>query len=135
MFDLWRGLPVVKVSDVGPPGAAEGRFFPGGFLGMRKTDRRGTRAPVNVFLEPNERPAADEQDVGGIHRSKLLMWMLSAALRRNISHRAFQNLQQRLLDSLARDVARDRRDFVLAADFVDLVYIDDPLLAALHVPI
>ncbi len=63
------------------------------------------------------------------------MRMLSSTLRRNVGDRAFQNLQQRLLNAFARNVAGDRGIFVLAPDLVDLVYIDDALLAALHVPI
>ena len=47
----------------------------------------------------------------------------------------FQDLQQRLLHALARNVAGDRRVLVLAADLVDFVDIDDALLAALHVPV
>ena len=63
------------------------------------------------------------------------MRMLAAALRRNIGDRAFQDLQQRLLHAFARDIAGDRRIFVLAADLVDFVDIDDALLAPLHVAI
>jgi hypothetical protein len=47
--------------------------------------------------------------------------------------RAFQDLQQRLLHTLAGDVAGDRRVFALAGDLVDLVDIDDAGLGALHV--
>ena len=45
----------------------------------------------------------------------------------------FEDLQQRLLDAFARDVAGDRRVLVLAADLVDLVDVDDALLALLDV--
>ena len=61
--------------------------------------------------------------------------MLAAALRRNIGDRAFQNLEQRLLHALARNVARDRRILVLPADLIDFVDVDDALLALLHVAI
>ena len=92
-------------------------------------------APRDHLLQTHERAAADEQDVGGIHGREFLVRMLAPALRRNVGHRSFQDLQQRLLHALARDVAGDRRVFVLAADLVDLVDIDDALLALLHVAI
>ena len=80
-----------------------------------------------IFSRPDERAAADEQDVRRVDRRELLVRMLAAALRRNVGDRAFQNLQQRLLHALARDIARDRRILVLAADLVDLVDVDDAL--------
>ena len=89
----------------------------------------------NHFLQPDESAAADEQDVGGVHRREFLVRMLAAALRRNVGDRAFQDLQQRLLHAFARDIAGDGRILVLAADLVDFVDIDDALLAALHVPV
>ncbi len=59
--------------------------------------------------------------------------MLAAALRRHVGDGAFQDLQQRLLDALTRDVAGDRGVLVLAADLVDFVDVDDALLALLDV--
>jgi hypothetical protein len=59
--------------------------------------------------------------------------VLASALRRHVGHRAFEDLEQRLLDALARHVARDRGVLVLAADLVDLVDVDDALLALLDV--
>ena len=64
---------------------------------------------------------------------ELLVRVLAAALRRHVGDRAFEDLQQRLLDAFARDVARDRGVLVLAADLVDLVDVDDALLALLDV--
>ncbi len=63
------------------------------------------------------------------------MRVLPAALRRDVGDRAFENLQERLLDALARHVARDRGVLVLAADLIDLVDVDDALLRALHVAV
>ena len=88
-----------------------------------------------TFSRPDERAAADEQDVGGVHRREFLVRVLAPALRRNIRNRTFQDLQQRLLHALARDIAGDRRILVLAADLVDLVDVDDALLALLHVAV
>ena len=64
---------------------------------------------------------------------ELLVRVLAAALRRHVGDRAFEDLQQRLLDAFARHVARDRGVLVLAADLVDLVDVDDALLALLDV--
>ena len=97
---------------------------------VRVPTRRG-----DGLFQADERPAADEQDVGRIDRREFLMRMLAAALRRNVGDRAFQDLQQRLLHAFARNIAGDGRILVLAADLVDFVDIDDALLAALHVPI
>ena len=52
---------------------------------------------------------------------------------RHVGDRAFEDLQERLLDALARHVARDGRVLVLAADLVDFVDVDDALLALLDV--
>ncbi len=59
--------------------------------------------------------------------------MLSSSLRRNIGHRPLEDLEQRLLDTFARDVAGDGGILVLARDLVDLVDVDDPFLALLDV--
>ncbi len=59
--------------------------------------------------------------------------MLAAALRRHGGDGAFHQLEQRLLDALARHVAGDRGVFRLARDLVDLVDVDDAALRALDV--
>src|SRR6266404_2560101 len=59
--------------------------------------------------------------------------MLATALRGNRGNRAFHDLQKRLLHALTRYVARDRRVVGFAADFVDLVDIDDAALRALDI--
>ena len=61
------------------------------------------------------------------------MGVLAPALRRHARGRPLQDLQQRLLDALARHVARDRRVVGLAGDLVDLVDVDDPRLGLLDV--
>ena len=63
------------------------------------------------------------------------MRVLAPALRRHRGDRALENLEQRLLDTLARDVARDRRVVRLARDLVDLVDVDDPGLGLLDVEV
>ena len=59
--------------------------------------------------------------------------MLAAALRRHGGHRAFHDLEERLLHALARHVAGDRGIVGLAADLVDLVDIDDAALRPLDI--
>src|SRR5262245_60646505 len=90
-------------------------------------------AAFDLLVEPDEGAAADEQDVGRVDLEELLVRMLAPALRRDVGHRAFEDLEQRLLHALARHVARNRRVLVLAADLVDLVDVDDALLALLDV--
>ena len=90
-------------------------------------------AALDLLVEADEGAAADEQDVGRVDLEELLVRVLAAALRRHVGDRAFEDLQQRLLDAFARHVARDRRVLVLAADLVDLVDVDDALLALLDV--
>src|ERR1700740_2321668 len=59
--------------------------------------------------------------------------MLAAALRRYIRGRALEELEQRLLHALARDVAGDRRVVRFAGNLVDLVDVDDAALRALDI--
>jgi len=59
--------------------------------------------------------------------------MLAPALWRHRGDRAFHDLQQRLLDALARHVAGDRGVVRLARNLVDLVDIDDAALGALNI--
>ncbi len=91
------------------------------------------RAVQDDLLEPRERAAADEQDIGGVDLQELLLRMLASALRRHRGDRALDELEQRLLHALARDVARDRRVVGLARDLVDLVDVDDARLRLLDV--
>ncbi len=91
------------------------------------------RALGDDLLEAGESTGDDEQHVGRVDLDELLVRMLAAALRGNGGDRALENLQQRLLHALARDVAGDRRVLGLAGDLVDLVDVDDAGLGALDV--
>src|SRR6185369_3002534 len=95
--------------------------------------RRLRQAALAPILQPDERAAADEEDVGGVDLDEFLVRMLPSALRRNVGHGSFEDLEQRLLHALAGDVARDRRVVALAADLVDLVDVDDAALRLLFV--
>ena len=61
--------------------------------------------------------------------------MLAAAGGRNACHRALKNLQQRLLNALARDIAGDGKVLGLAGNLVDLIDIDDAHLCALNITV
>src|SRR6266576_1286460 len=95
-----------------------------------EADRGRPPARRDDLLEPIEGASAHEQDVGGVDLQEFLLRMLASALRRHRRHGAFHDLEQRLLHALARDVAGDRWVVGLAADFVDLVDIDDAALGA-----
>src|SRR5438477_3573131 len=90
-------------------------------------------APLDLLVEADEGATADEEDVARVDLEELLVRVLASALRRHVRDGAFEDLQERLLDAFARHVARDRGVLVLAADLVDLVDVDDPLLALLDV--
>ena len=61
--------------------------------------------------------------------------MLAPALRRNAANCAFNNLQKRLLDTLARNVARNRNVVGLRGDFIDFVDVDDTALGELDIAV
>src|SRR5580692_12044530 len=92
-------------------------------------------APLDDFLKTDESPAADEQDVCRVHWREFLVRMLAPALRRHVSDGTFQDLQQRLLHTFARNVAGNRRVFVLLRYLVNLADIYDALLRLLDVSI
>src|SRR5690606_33337419 len=90
-----------------------------------ETDRGLAATIRDDLLQAGEGTAAADQDVGRVDLQGLLLRVLAAALRRHRGYGAFHDLEQRLLDALARHVARDRRVVRLAADLVDLVDVDD----------
>src|SRR5690606_34324537 len=93
-----------------------------------ETDRRAAAAGRDDLVEAGEGAAADEQDVGRVHLQEFLLRVLAATLRRHGGDRAFHDLQQRLLNALARNIAGDGGVVRLAADLVDFVDVDDAAL-------
>ena len=85
-------------------------------------------AAGDLVFQADEGAAADEEDVGGVDLEELLVRVLAPALGRHVALRALEDLQQRLLDAFAGDVAGDRRIVGLARDLVDLVDVDDAAL-------
>src|SRR5712692_52908 len=90
---------------------------------------------LDDFFKPDKRASANEQYVRRIDREKLLVRMLTAALRRNVRHCPLENFQQRLLHAFTRNIASDRRVLVLATNLVDLVDVDDSVLRSLDVAV
>ena len=88
----------------------------------------------DVF-QSDECSAADEQNLRRVHLDVLLLGMFSSALGRNVGDGSLEHLQQRLLDALAGNVARDA-DVVLGfSDFVDLVDVNDAALGGFQIVI
>ena len=84
-------------------------------------------------VEADEGTAADKQDVRRVHLDELLVGMLAAALGRDARHGPFNELEEGLLHTLARNVAGDGGVFRFPADLVDLVDVHDAPLGALDV--
>jgi hypothetical protein len=84
--------------------------------------------PADDVLEPDERAAADEEDVRRVDLDVLLLGVLAAALRRHVGDGALEHLEQGLLHALAGHVAGDRDVVRGLADLVDLVDVDDAAL-------
>ncbi len=101
----------------------------------RESDFALARAFGNDLVQPDERAAANEEDVLGVHFYVFLIRVLTPALRRNAANRAFQDLQKRLLHALARNIARNGYVIRLGRDLVDLVHIDDAALRLRDVPV
>ena len=100
-----------------------------------EADARALAALADDAFEAGKGAADDEEDIGGIHLQEFLLRVLSAALGRHGGDRAFHDLQQGLLHTLARYVAGDGRVVGFAGDFIDLVDIDDAALRPFHIVI
>ena len=88
---------------------------------------------LDDLLESFECTAADKEDIRRINLNKLLMRMLSSALRRNGSYSSLQDFQQCLLYTLAGNISCDRSVFGFSCDFIDLIDVDDAVLSALDI--
>src|SRR3989441_4040165 len=105
-------------------------------LDMRPKTNGGLTDPgLDDLVQALEGPAADKQDVGRVDLDELLVRMLAPALGWDVGDRPLQDLEQRLLHALPRDVARDRRVLRFARDLVGFVDVDDASLRLLYVVI
>ena len=98
-----------------------------------KAQRALIQAALDDLIDAVKGTAADEQNVLGIDLDKFLVGVLPAALRRHIGHGTLQDLQQRLLDTLAGHVAGDGGVLALTGDLIHLINIDDAPLGQLDV--
>ena len=89
--------------------------------------------PLDDLLQPVEGTAADEENILRVHLDELLVGMLPAALGRHVGNGPLHDLQQSLLDTLARYVPGDGGVLALTGDLVDLIHIDDAVLRQLHI--
>ncbi len=88
---------------------------------------------LDNLVEPDERTAADKQNLLGVDLNVFLVRMFAAALRRDVASAAFKDFQERLLDAFAGNVSRDAYVVRFAANLVDLIDIDDADFRALYV--
>ena len=102
---------------------------------LAETDGLLAQPPGDDVLQAHERPAADEEDVRGVHLDVLLFGMLASALGRHVGHRSFEHLQEGLLHALAGDVAGDGDVLAGLADLVDFVDVDHAPLGRLEVEV
>ena len=100
-----------------------------------KTDTGLLGSVLDNLFQPVKSATANKQNVGGIDLQEVLVWMLASALRRHTGHRAFDQLEQRLLDAFPRNITGDAGVVRLAADLVDLVDVHNAALRALDVVI
>ena len=98
-----------------------------------KTDGALVGALFDDLIQTVKSAAADEEDVAGIYLDHLLLGMLSATLRGNTGHSAFQDLQQSLLNTLAGYVAGDGGILALTGDLIHLIDVDDAVLRQFHI--
>ena len=101
--------------------------------GSSKANARSLGAAPNDFFEAGKRTAANKQNVGGVDLQHVLVGVLAPTLGGHRCCGAFNQLEQRLLHTLARHVSRNRRVFRLARDLVDLVNINNALLGFFHI--
>ena len=101
--------------------------------GSGKTDDLGVKAAGDVALDAVKGSARDEENVARVDLDKLLVGVLAATFGWNVHLGALKELEEGLLDSLARHIARDGRVVALAGNFVDFVDEDDSALGVSHV--
>src|SRR5438128_633032 len=93
-------------------------------------------APVDDCVERPERASANEENIRGVDLNEVLVRVLAPALRGHIRNCPLDDLQQRLLDTFAGNVTRDRRVVPgLAPNLVDLVDVDDAPLGLRNIEV
>src|SRR5438445_4384888 len=93
-------------------------------------------APVDDGVERPERASANEENIRGVDLNEVLERVLAPTLRGYIRNCPLTDLQQRLLDTFAGHVTRDRRVVPgLAPNLVDLVDVDDAPLGLRNIEV
>jgi len=87
------------------------------------------------LVEAFECAAADEEDVLRVDVDQLLLRVLAAAFRGHADYRAFEDLEQGLLDAFARYIPCDGDVGRFAGDLVDLVDVDDATFGTVEVEV
>ena len=79
--------------------------------------------------------AAYKQNVFSVYLNKLLLWVLTAALRRNVGNGALDYFKKCLLYTLAAYIARYAWVFAFTGNFIYSVYIDNTLFGVFNIKI
>src|SRR5215469_100133 len=90
-----------------------------------ETENLVAHPPADDLFEADESPAANEQDLFGIHLDIFLMRVFTASLRRNVAAATLKNLQQSLLNALSGYISGDTYVVCFPTDFVDLVDVNN----------
>ena len=84
---------------------------------------------LNDFFKTGESTRNDKENVSGVQLNEFLVGVLASPLRGNGGNSTFQNLQQRLLHTLTRNIACNRGVLSLAGNLVDFIDIDNALFS------
>src|SRR5690625_120212 len=87
----------------------------------RKADAGFFRTLLNNLFEASKCTPHHKQYIGGINLYKVLIGVFSTALGGHRGNRTLDHLEQRLLDTLARNITGNRWVIPFARDFVYLV--------------
>ena len=85
---------------------------------------------ANDLIDAIERATEDKEDVLGVDLDELLVRVLSATVGRHVHDVSFEDFEERLLNTFARNVSSDRRVHVFSGDFIDFVDVNYAPLCA-----
>src|SRR5262249_28112850 len=86
-------------------------------------------------IEADQGGATDEKKGRGGYLGVFLFGVFAAPLRRDVTDRPFEHLEQRLLHALAADIAGDADVLAGLGDLVHFVDVDDAALGGLDVEV
>ena len=88
---------------------------------------------LNNIFQTDKCATTDKEDIRRIDLNKLLLRVFSASFWRDARDRPFNNLEQRLLDTLTGNISRNRRIISFSGNLIDLIDIDNSLLTFLDI--